>query len=430
MAPEVMCSMNHTYSVDFFALGVMIFEMIIGKRPYNGKSRKEIKEKIISTQAFIKSPHPNYSEDIISFTNELLKRKTNERLGNFKGVSELKNHKWLKDFNWNDLLSGKLISPFIPLNTDNFDKGFCNSNDSPENTTSNRYKEILQDKNYNTLFAYFTYVRIEKIKKDNDKETYSEILNKKIPNATRIKDFTSQFNKNNSNSKKLNNNDRHYINIIERNNSAKAIRDNRLLDQLNDFKIKEDIGDLKLNKLKLPKIFDTSKISQIKSHLKKINPIATTAQTNNNKTSTDKTQLLNKSTIGKPTIITATGGGGVVDRKGTSYSIKINDEIEIVKGSTSRNIINEFNESKDKNENQTKNFKINSVREYKTQDFKKETFVSNELNSKRHQDINLSKEGSLNLGFKNNKIVFEKCSTIERGMRISPSYKFIKKKEN
>lgn len=40
MAPEVMCRQNHSYAVDYYALGVIIFENIMGKRPYTGGSRK------------------------------------------------------------------------------------------------------------------------------------------------------------------------------------------------------------------------------------------------------------------------------------------------------------------------------------------------------------------------------------------------------
>ena len=39
MAPEVLCRQNHTFSVDFFALGVILHELASGKRPYVGKSR-------------------------------------------------------------------------------------------------------------------------------------------------------------------------------------------------------------------------------------------------------------------------------------------------------------------------------------------------------------------------------------------------------
>ena len=46
MAPEVMCYQNHSFAVDFFVLGVIGYEFMKGKRPYLGKNRKEIKEKI------------------------------------------------------------------------------------------------------------------------------------------------------------------------------------------------------------------------------------------------------------------------------------------------------------------------------------------------------------------------------------------------
>ena len=48
-----MCAQNHTIVVDYFAIGVMGYEFMKGVRPYYGKSRKEIKEKIISKKASI-----------------------------------------------------------------------------------------------------------------------------------------------------------------------------------------------------------------------------------------------------------------------------------------------------------------------------------------------------------------------------------------
>ena len=54
MAPEVMCAQNHTIAVDYFALGVFAFELMYGFRPYTGKSRSEIKEKILARQVQVK----------------------------------------------------------------------------------------------------------------------------------------------------------------------------------------------------------------------------------------------------------------------------------------------------------------------------------------------------------------------------------------
>ena len=44
MAPEVMCRQNHGVAADYFAVGVIIYECMNGKRPYIGKSRREIRE--------------------------------------------------------------------------------------------------------------------------------------------------------------------------------------------------------------------------------------------------------------------------------------------------------------------------------------------------------------------------------------------------
>jgi len=39
MAPEVMCRLPHSYEVDYYALGVLAYEFMLGKRPYVGRSR-------------------------------------------------------------------------------------------------------------------------------------------------------------------------------------------------------------------------------------------------------------------------------------------------------------------------------------------------------------------------------------------------------
>lgn len=47
MAPEVMCWQNHSYPIDYYALGIIGFELMLGRRPYKGKDRKEIWDKVL-----------------------------------------------------------------------------------------------------------------------------------------------------------------------------------------------------------------------------------------------------------------------------------------------------------------------------------------------------------------------------------------------
>jgi hypothetical protein len=73
MAPEVMCAQNHTYLVDYFAVGVITFEFMYGIRPYLGKSRKEIKELILSRQVQIKPAdiYQGWSLEAADFINKV-----------------------------------------------------------------------------------------------------------------------------------------------------------------------------------------------------------------------------------------------------------------------------------------------------------------------------------------------------------------------
>jgi len=48
MAPEVMCRQNHSFAADYFAVGVIGYELMMGKRPYLGSSRKEIRDCIFA----------------------------------------------------------------------------------------------------------------------------------------------------------------------------------------------------------------------------------------------------------------------------------------------------------------------------------------------------------------------------------------------
>ena len=50
MAPEVICKQAHSFTVDFYAVGIICYELILGKRPYYGQNRQEIRDAILSKQ--------------------------------------------------------------------------------------------------------------------------------------------------------------------------------------------------------------------------------------------------------------------------------------------------------------------------------------------------------------------------------------------
>ena len=72
-APEVMCRNNHGIAVDYFALGVIAYECMMGRRPYLGMSRYEIRDQILAKQVHIKRDDipSGWSPDPASFINKV-----------------------------------------------------------------------------------------------------------------------------------------------------------------------------------------------------------------------------------------------------------------------------------------------------------------------------------------------------------------------
>ena len=172
MAPEVMKGRNHSFPVDFFALGVIGYEFMTGSRPYSGKNRKEIKEQMLSKPAIINEENiaPGWSQESADFINKLLERKDSKRLGFKEGTKELMNHHWLKYYPWKELKEKTLLAPFIPDPKDNFDKSYCESIEKISEETRNRYEEIYYSENFRKIFIDFYYNEDEIIKQKKEKE--------------------------------------------------------------------------------------------------------------------------------------------------------------------------------------------------------------------------------------------------------------------
>ena len=158
MSPEVIVGHNHNQVVDYFALGVLTFEFMMGKRPYTGKNRREIKEKIIATQFIISKDNipEGWSFDAADFINKLLQRKPANRLG-LRSAKEVKEHPWIKKYPWNDLYNKKIIPSFKPPPGDNFDKKYCNQEEKINASMKAKYEKYLSDPNYANAFDNFDF---------------------------------------------------------------------------------------------------------------------------------------------------------------------------------------------------------------------------------------------------------------------------------
>lgn len=156
MAPEVICKQNHSFPADYFAIGVLVYEFMLGKRPYQGRNRKEIRDQIIARQVQLRRQDipPDWTVEAADFANKLLQRKAQNRLG-FNGIHEIKNHSWLRSFPWEQLQSQSLHPQFLPGPGDNFDSRHLN--DWKDLEIVSRTAETIPDSTLQSMFAGYLY---------------------------------------------------------------------------------------------------------------------------------------------------------------------------------------------------------------------------------------------------------------------------------
>ena len=177
MAPEVLFAKNHGFSVDFYALGVIGYELIFGRRPYMNIQRKALQQEILTkeTQINEKELPKGYSLNCMHFINGMIKRKDSERLG-YNNIKEIFNHKFLSDINFQKLYNKKIRSPLrLYINLDgNFDSRNVRYNKYLflTNKTKMRYVKISQNKKeYEQFFKdyYFYFNEFDLFDRKNTK---------------------------------------------------------------------------------------------------------------------------------------------------------------------------------------------------------------------------------------------------------------------
>lgn len=116
MAPELLQQREYDYSVDYFTLGVTLYEMVAAKGPFRVRGEQventEVTRRILSDAV---SYPPSFSTELKSICEGLMEKDPEKRLG-FKNndCTELKNHTYFKELNWGRLEAGMLPPPFVP----------------------------------------------------------------------------------------------------------------------------------------------------------------------------------------------------------------------------------------------------------------------------------------------------------------------------
>ncbi|XP_040565598.2 uncharacterized protein Pka-C1 isoform X2 [Lepeophtheirus salmonis] len=124
LAPEIILSKGYNKAVDWWALGVLMYEMAAGYPPFFAEQPIQIYEKIVSGRVRFPS---HFNPELKDLLRNLLQVDLTKRYGNLKnGVSDIKNHKWYSSTDWIAIYQKKVEAPFLPKckgagDTSNFD---------------------------------------------------------------------------------------------------------------------------------------------------------------------------------------------------------------------------------------------------------------------------------------------------------------------
>nr|AML78657.1 putative LOV domain-containing protein [Physocarpus opulifolius] len=99
IAPEIITGAGHTSAVDWWALGILVYEMLYGYTPFRGKTRQKtfanILHKDLKFPASISASLPAKQ-----LMYRLLHRDPKNRLGSQEGANEIKSHSFFRGVNW------------------------------------------------------------------------------------------------------------------------------------------------------------------------------------------------------------------------------------------------------------------------------------------------------------------------------------------
>ncbi|GAA6003985.1 cAMP-dependent protein kinase [Rhodotorula paludigena] len=113
LAPEIITATGHGAAADWWALGVLLFELLAGYPPFFADNPLEIYEKILQGKYGVPRVIDPLAKDLI---RRLLTADLTKRLGNLKGGAEdVKNHPWFQGVDWDAVSRREIRAPIIPL---------------------------------------------------------------------------------------------------------------------------------------------------------------------------------------------------------------------------------------------------------------------------------------------------------------------------
>ncbi|XP_067631274.1 serine/threonine-protein kinase N isoform X2 [Eurosta solidaginis] len=156
LAPEVLTETSYTRAVDWWGLGVLIFEMLVGESPFPGDDEEEVFDSIVNDEV----RYPRFlSLEAIAIMRRLLRKNPERRLGSSeRDAEDVKKQAFFRSISWDDLLLRKVKPPFVPTinhleDVSNFDEEF--TSEKPQLTPPKEPRHLTDEEQM--FFHDFTY---------------------------------------------------------------------------------------------------------------------------------------------------------------------------------------------------------------------------------------------------------------------------------
>eukprot|EP00091_Calanus_sinicus_P011889 TRINITY_DN2681_c0_g1_i3.p1 TRINITY_DN2681_c0_g1~~TRINITY_DN2681_c0_g1_i3.p1 ORF type:complete len:291 (-),score=96.81 TRINITY_DN2681_c0_g1_i3:62-934(-) len=112
LAPEILQPKGHNKAEDWWALGILIYEMLAGYPPFTDENPFIIYEKILAGNIAWPQQVDGVAKDLV---RKLLEQDSTKRLGNMKmGTEDVKNHKFFHGIDWSCVDTKKMVPPIVP----------------------------------------------------------------------------------------------------------------------------------------------------------------------------------------------------------------------------------------------------------------------------------------------------------------------------
>ncbi|CZS88674.1 probable calcium-independent protein kinase C [Rhynchosporium graminicola] len=127
MAPEILLDKKYGRQVDWWAFGVLIYQMLLQQSPFRGEDEDEIYDAILADEPLYPIHMPR---DSVSILQKLLTREPDQRLGSGPtDAQEIMSQPFFRNINWDDIYHKRVQPPFQPVitsatDTSNFDSEF------------------------------------------------------------------------------------------------------------------------------------------------------------------------------------------------------------------------------------------------------------------------------------------------------------------